>query len=90
VISGTDLERSKLIHVQKHNSRRNEFELEMDEKVLEKKCPVPKIFCVKGVRGKELTWNERAQRVYFYLHPELGNKKMSILLWAYPSLLENT
>ena len=45
---------------------------------------------MKGIVRREKSWNERAQRIYFYLHPELANKKMSIVRWAYPSLLENT
>jgi hypothetical protein len=48
------------------------------------------IQCVKTKSREEISWNERAQRIYFYLHPELANKRISMLGWAYPSLLENT
>ena len=45
---------------------------------------------MRGKLRREKSWNERAQRIYFYLHLELANKTMTIVRWAYPSLLENT
>jgi len=62
MISGTEDERSKLTGVQERNSRRKDVELEIEEKVVEKKNPIPKISCVKGVSRKELSWKERAVR----------------------------
>jgi len=50
----------------------------------------PVIQCVKGTVRKEITWNERTQRIYVYLHPQLANRKLTILRWAYPSLRANS
>ena len=78
--------------MQEKNSKRSKFESEIEKFVhsSDENHPPPVIQCVKGTVRREKSWNERAQRIYFYLHPELANKKMSIVRWAYPSLLENT
>ena len=91
IIAGTEEERLKLVQMQEKNSKRSEFELEMKKLAdSEENYPPPIIKCVKGLVRREKSWNERAQIIYFYLHPELANKKMYIVRWAYPSLLENT
>ena len=91
VIAGTEQERSKLIQMQETNAQRSEFESKIEEFVhSNKNQPPPVIQCVTGNGRHEKTWNERAQRIYVYLHPELANNKMTILRWAYPSLRANT
>ena len=93
IIVGTEEEHLKLIQMQEKNSKRSEFESEIEEQFgnsSEENRPLSVIQCVKGIVCSEKSWNERAQRIYFYLNPELANKKMSIVQWAYPSFLENT
>ena len=92
IITGTEEERMKLVQMQEKNFKRTEFESEIEKMVhsSEEHHPPPVIQCVKGIVRSEKSWNERTQRIYFYLHPELANKKMNIMRWAYPSLLENT
>jgi len=91
VIAGTGEERLKLIRMQEKNSKRSEFESKIEKFVhSQKNHPPPVIQCVKGIVRNEMSWNERTQRIYVYLHPELANKKMTIVRWAYPSLLETT
>ena len=92
IIAGTEEERLKLARVQEKNSKRSEFESEIEKFVhsSDENHPPPVIQCVKGIVRSEKSWNERTQRIYFYLHPELANKKcvMRNARWAYPSLLE--
>jgi hypothetical protein len=79
--------------MQEKNLKRSEFESEIEEKcgnAEQDNHHASAIQCVKTKSREEVSWNERAQRIYFYLHPELANKRMSMLRWAYPSLLENT
>jgi hypothetical protein len=90
---GTEAERLKLIHMQEKNLKRSEFESEIEEtcgNAEQDNHRASAIQCVKTKSREEISWNECAQRIYFYLHPELANKRMSMLRWAYPSLLENT
>ena len=79
--------------MQEQKSKRSEFESEIEETFghsSKENHLLPVIQCVKATECSEKTWNERAQRIYFYLHPELANRRMSIVQWAYSSLLENT
>lgn len=93
VIAGTEAERLKLIRMQEQNLKRSKLESEIEDKFgnsAEERHPVSVYECVNTMSRGELSWNERAQRIYLYLHPELADKRMSIMRWAYPSLLENT
>jgi hypothetical protein len=72
---------------------KNAFESEIEEKcgnAEQDNHHVSAIQCVKTKSQEDISLNECAQRIYFYLHPELANKRMSMLWWAYSSLLENT
>ena len=92
IMAGLEEERLELVRMQEMNSKRSEFESEIEKVVhgSDEHNPPPVIQCVKGIVRSEKSWNERTQRIYFYLHPELANKKCVIrnARWAYPSLLE--
>jgi len=90
-ISGIEAERMKLIRMEQEAIERIQLEEEVEKICAQTEDPeIKNIECVKAVSRVELSWNQRAQRIYVYLHPELANKKMSILRWAYPNLSENT
>ena len=77
-MTGLEEESLELVRMQEMNSKRSEFESEIEKVVhgSDEHNPPPVIQCVKGIVRSEKSWNERTQRIYFYLHPELANKKM--------------